>query len=133
MAEAVLVVLLVGEELRGVQVDFIISVYCCQNPQGAALQGCMGTSGRGGTIPKHQTRDSYSFLRLIADPLCPYHCSFTLLIFPFPPKRRGMAGPAPTAPTCPSLALLRGFLNGKEMHKPNMHTMGFMAAVIWQE
>lgn len=67
--------------------DFIISVYCCQNPQGAALQGCLARGGSGGTIPEHQTGDSYSFLRLITDPLCPYRCSFTLLIFPFPLKK----------------------------------------------
>lgn len=39
MAEAVLVVLLVGEELRGTQVDLIFSFYCCQKtPENCAVR-----------------------------------------------------------------------------------------------
>ena len=53
MAKAVLAVLLVGEELRGVQMDLIFSFYCCQNPQGAARQECLARGGSGGTVPKH--------------------------------------------------------------------------------
>lgn len=60
MAKAVLVVLYIRQELRGIQMDLTFPFYWCQNPHRIPLQGCLARGGSGGTIPKHPVISSFS-------------------------------------------------------------------------
>lgn len=128
MAEAVLVVLLVGEELRGTQVDLIFSFYCCQKTPGNCVVRVLGQGGQWWDRPP-STRpvipSSGSSLTLPAL----ITCSIPLLILPFPSKKRRMAGTAPTTQPAP----LQVFEMVKKCINPISIQWGFMAAVIWQE